>query len=74
MKGLKPVQFQQSYELSGEDGYNFTIYCSKDGEFGGWQASVNITNWGFNSPETAIAGLIPAVKNLLSKLTEESES
>ena len=69
MVKLEPVQFQHTYELSGDDGYKFTIYCSKDNEFNAWSASVNITTWGTKTPEAAIENLVPALKNLLEKLT-----
>ncbi len=68
MIDLKPVQLRHTYELTGEDGYKFTVYCAKDDEFNSWSAAVTITNWGFTSPEAAIENLVPALKNLLAKL------
>jgi hypothetical protein len=68
MVKLEPVQLQHTYELSGDDGYKFTIYCSKDNEFNSWSASVNVTNWGFQTPDAAMCGLLPALKNLVEKL------
>lgn len=65
---LEPVQLQHVYKIGGDDGYEFTVYCSKDNEFGAWSASVSITTWGTKTAEGAIENLIPALKNLLSKL------
>jgi len=65
---LTPVQLRHTYELTGTDGYKFTVYCAKDDEFNSWSASVNVTNWGFTDPVAAVEALAPALRNLLEKI------
>lgn len=69
MINLTPTQSQHVYELSdGETGYKYTVYVTKDTEYGAWSATVNISNWGNKTPDGAVEALTPALQHLVSAI------
>jgi len=69
---LTPVTVKHVYELEGpQSGYRFTVYASKDDEFGSWAASATVSDWGYTTPEAAVEGLAEALRNLYLKITGE---
>jgi hypothetical protein len=65
---LKPIAMRHVYEIRDEVGYNYTVYVTKDDEFGSWSASVTISAWGVPTPEGAVEALAPALHHLLQKI------
>ncbi len=65
---LKTVAMRHEYEIVSESGYRYTVYVTRDDEFGSWSASVTISNWGASTPEAAVEQLAPALYSLYNKI------
>lgn len=54
---MKLRKSRVSYEMTDPSGYNFTVDCEQDPEFGGWSAVIVMRTNGFKTPMDAIRHL-----------------